>query len=252
MLIIGAETNKLSEIFTNVANYYRKKQELKIKLSKLMFYPIMVFVLFCAFFLLFNTYIGAKFWQCATELLEGERLPFMAYAASNLNISIVVICFVIIAILILLQSNRIQWIISPYKEANLANLCSMISLCLKNGLQLPYTLELLADVDDNPMLSSKLKEIHKRISEGDTVSDAFSSCSLFPDILSWILNSFEDNLEIGFNSAKEIFYSRSSLKTEVFLNLFIPSSIIVLGCMVLLAFLGYFGPLISILEKLGG
>lgn len=253
MMIVGAKTDKLPETLTAVADYYRKKAELTMKLSGLMVYPAIVFILT----LVVSASISFFLYSFIKDFV-GE------FPSAKINIAVILfpsgiaLFFFILFLLFFISvffvgriKNYFSWRMNPFKDANLSNMASLMKLCLNNGIELPDALGFISGVEGG----SVQREFHKirdDLSKGFSPADAIQKSDFFPGTFKWLIHSTGGNLAEGFGSASEVYKNRAESRTETLLYTALPFSIILLAVLIIFQLGALISPLFSIINCLGG
>ncbi len=250
ILIVGATTNKLPELLNSAADYYRKKSEITMKIKGLMIYPTIV---------LFTAFIVSMFLKF---VIEPQFKDFMLnFKQEGLIIgphSQSVPIFIILIFLIFLTlrfikpiNNYFMWRCSPFKDFNLANLSSMLSVCISTGMTLEDSLEIVANFESGK-IRKNLNIIKQSLQAGKSIEESFSSVRIFPNLFQWMIISSGSQLADGLKSISEMYEKRGSYKSETILYSILPVSIMVLGLCITWQFAAFFRVLFQIIEKIGG
>ncbi len=255
MLVIGAKTDKLPETLNAVADYYRKKAELAMRLSGLMVYPSIVLILMLAF----SVAIPFMFYSQIEGMYSGTDWGIGYLAFSNISVfeillpSIVAICSLVFLFLVLSVGSirkYFSWRINPFRDANLSNVASMIRICLQNGLDLPDALGFISGLETGDVKNEFLK-VKDDLSKGFSPADAIQQSRLFPGTFKWLVRGAGGNLVEGFRAAAETYKGRAESKIETLMYTSLPFSILLLGGLMVVQFGALLSPMFKIIDMLG-
>ncbi len=248
MLVVGAKTDRLPETLTAVADYYRSKAELTMKLSGLMVYPAIVLVLM----ILVSVGIPYYMFPMTSSFLELEYGANPSYALYLTPTIAAVFILALFMVFISVPSvrNYLSWRINPFRLVNLANLASMLKICLENGIGLPDAIEFVSGMEEGAV-RDHLMRIRDELGTGEKPADAIEHCRLFPGTFKWLVRSSGNNLADGFGSAAELCRSRAESRIDVLLYTALPFSILLLAALMIIQVGAWIAPLIRLMSMLG-
>jgi type II secretory pathway component PulF len=152
--------------------------------------------------------------------------------------------------------GKYLWRLPAFKEATVSRIASALTLLLKNGVNLPDAIGLVAQLETSTAAAADLQRWRKNLAAGSTkFSEIAAGNRMIPPLFVWVVASAGEDLTAGFNRAAEIYHSRALYRTEVALYSVLPVASLFLGAIVLSqAFLviSMFLPLIAMLNNLSG
>ena len=141
MVEIGARSNNLPGVLTLLADHYHRANNLWTRLKGLMVYPfIVVFVS-----LVLTTVLSLVFKQFLSSFFDQFPHPPPAlWVMASLPPFLLALALLLgfIAVSSAHWRGKLRWRLPAFREANLAQLASAMSLMLKNGIPFPDALAL--------------------------------------------------------------------------------------------------------------
>jgi type IV pilus assembly protein PilC len=249
-----------------LADYFQRQNDVWTRLKSMMTYPLIV--MFAAFVV---SLALAFIWTCAIGPSMGNlfggmgmRLPaatlFALATLKGIWVFPVVlgILFLLVLAVIIVPGLRGKylWRLPAFKEATVSRIASALTLLLKNGVNLPDAIGLVAQLETSTAAAADLQRWRKNLAAGSTkFSEIAAGNRMIPPLFVWVVASAGEDLTAGFNRAAEIYHSRALYRTEVALYSVLPVASLFLGAIVLSqAFLviSMFLPLIAMLNNLSG
>ncbi len=249
ILAVGATTNKLPELLNSAADYYRKKSEITMKIKGLMVYPTLILCTALAVSMFLKFVMKPHFIDFMQDMGAGNLNP--DFFTQKIYLFIIVL-FVIYLILRFIKplKNFVMWKFSVVRDFNLANLSSMLSVCISTGMTLEETLEIVSNFETG-VIKKNLNIVQNSLKAGKSIEDSFALTNIFPDLFQWMLVSSKAQLADGFKSISEIYEKRANYKSEVILHSILPVSILILGILITWQFIALFKSMLKIVEFMG-
>jgi type IV pilus assembly protein PilC len=266
MILVGVKSSDLPGALTMLADYFQRQNDVWTRLKSMMTYPLIV--MFAAFVV---SLALAFIWTCAIGPSMGNlfggmgmRLPaatlFALATLKGIWVFPVVlgILFLLVLAVIIVPGLRGKylWRLPAFKEATVSRIASALTLLLKNGVNLPDAIGLVAQLETSTAAAADLQRWRKNLAAGSTkFSEIAAGNRMIPPLFVWVVASAGEDLTAGFNRAAEIYHSRALYRTEVALYSVLPVASLFLGAIVLSqAFLviSMFLPLIAMLNNLSG
>jgi type II secretory pathway component PulF len=234
MLIVGSRSNDLPSILTLLADYYRRRNLIWIRLKGLMVYPAIVlagsFLLSC-----FLAVILGKLTSFAMTDFFGRRLPNPTYALwFTPGLLAIAICVVCVLALVPSMRRNWRWKITAFRESAIAQTAAALSIMLKSGVSLDNSLELLQQMEGVTPAGIEFARWRQRLAAGHgRFSDISTDSKLFPPLFIWTVSQSQENLAAGFDRAAELYQSRANYRADLLLYSALPCSILVLGLLII-------------------
>ena len=254
---LGAQGNNLPGLLTLLADHYRKVGNLWLRLKSLMVYPVIVYVAALAVFALV-TWVETRLGVTALQdLLEGQPTPAVLMHPVLLWMPVIWLAGagLVGTGLVMFPAGRdwLRWRLPGFKEAHLARFASAMAMLLRSGGDLPQSLALASEMETHPQVAAELRGWQQRLAAGHGKPGDFASNSrCFPPLFNWLVAQSGENVADGFSRAAEIYAGRAAYRIEMVLYAALPVAILVLGIMILLHLLPLLGPLVQMINNLGG
>lgn len=251
MVRIGAAGNDLPGILTLIADHYERANALWTRLKGLLVYPVIVVVVSLGLTALLsftlNRFLGHLFDQfrmAAPPALVSVWMP-------PLLLGLVVGAGILVA-----TSRRwrgsLRWRVPGFREASLAQIGSAISLMLKNGTPLPEALALAENLESATPAAAPLAQWRKLTESGQGNPAHWPVPSRpFPPLFLWLVQNGGSDVATGFEKASQIYHARASYRIEMLLYGALPTSILLLGLMVLWQAVPLMSSLVWMMNMLG-
>lgn len=240
MVKIGARSGDMAGMLTLLADYYEGANHSWTRLKGLMVYPIIVLL----------TSMGFAFWMAfvfdsmfSNFVFGGILSRGMSAAAMSVYgltlwlppIFLAVVC-VIIAWAMMTPGIRreLNWRLPGFKEASLARVASAMAMLLGAGCPLAEAIRLLEELEKKSPAASDLALWQTRCAEGHArFPEIALGGTVFPPLFLWLVAGSGEDLALGFKRAGQAYLERANYRTEMLLYAFLPTSILVLGLVIL-------------------
>ena len=214
MVKSGEESGKLDEIFIYLADYLDRTYEVTSKARNALIYPSFVIFTFLAVMILMFTVVIPKISLIITE--AGQTIPI--YTQIVLAISSFLVrygIFLAIAVLVcgffLYRYSQtapgkvsfskfklsIPYVGTLYRKLYLSRISDNMNTMLISGIPMLRSLEITADIVDNAIYASILRESLDAVKAGTTVSDAMSRYEEIPGIMIQMIKVGEETGQLG-------------------------------------------------------
>ena len=197
----GEESGKLAEVLKNITESLKWQDEIAAQTKQAIFYPAFVgmFVFGSIFFVM--AYLVPRLATFITNM--GEELPLhtrVLISVSGFLTSYWYLLFFVPVVVILLikymahRDARVRyklddfkirvWMIGPiFKKIILARFANYFALLYSSGVTVLDSLRINEDITGNVVMSTALREMQKKISDGNSISESIDSISLFPPLV---------------------------------------------------------------------
>lgn len=243
MLLTGSKADRLPEALTAVADYYRRRSEIFIRLSGLMVYPGLVLIGALMLSILTTFYWGDRIKTILFEMnrLDVTALPPPIYIVSQyFSIFVIVFLLVLYFFIIFCKPFRycFSWLFAPFRDVNIANFANMISICLKSGMEITAALEFVK-MFERGKVKRQLEQFIQNIKEGMPLDESLKVCKFLPATAQWLITSSGDKPEEGFYAVADIFNKRAQYKADILLYVSLPVSICFIAGVIIVQLSGY-------------
>lgn len=255
MVIAGAKTDRLPEALTSVADYYRRRSEIGIRLSGLMLYPVLVLTASLILSLFTTFYFHTELKNIMSEMYSDlfyKKAPlfFLSQFAGFIVFAVLFLIMFFISICKRLR-RYLSWKFAPFRDVNIANFAHMISICLKSGMTLHDALTFAAAFEKGK-IKDQLDMMISNIEDGMSLDGALRLCTFLPGTAQWLIVNAADKPEDGFDSVAEIFNKRAIYRTDVLLYVALPLSVCFVAAIITLQLAGCVKAVMQVIGWLGG
>jgi len=142
----------------------------------------------------------------------------------------------LVAVVVAVPAGRqaLRWHLPAFREASLAQFARVLGLLVRSGVPLPDALDLVERVEPHRAVRNEVREWRERLAAGHGGFASMTAKSrLFPPLFCWLVSSAGEDLAGGLARAAEVYGGRSALRAELLLNALLPSSLLLLGLMLL-------------------
>lgn len=257
LLRVGARSTDLPGFLTLLADYYRQAAEVGGRLRSLLLYPVLVLLcslaLSCWFAIVFRQVPAALagVGGVGSAWLDVPVRAYLAVWAPPVFLSALT---VLVAGVLALPAGRewLRWRLPAFREASLARLARTLELLVRGGVPLPEALELMQRIERPGPLRPELARWGERLAAGHGgFEDMTTGSRLLPPVFTWLVSSAGEDLATGLARAAEAYGRRSELKTELLLQAVLPSTLLLLGLMLLCQIQPFTHSIYSLLGDLG-
>jgi len=260
VVAVGVQGGDLPGALTLLADYYQRAHLLWTRLKGLLAYPILV-LMGCVALAAFLAWIfstissGAHgsvqaLWGDAESLerLRGDLIRMWAPAVGFGGLlAVTVIC-----VLIPQVRRALRWRLPGFREGALANLASTFHLLLDRGCALADAVDLVQRVEGDSPAGRELHEWGRRIAAGDGKPAQFAAQGrVLPPLFRWVICQGGEDLAAGFKRAAELYLGRAMYRSDLLLHLALPTSVLVLGLLILVQFLPLMRLIVTQIDILG-
>ena len=253
LLEVGAQSNDLPGVLTLLADHYQRRHELWTRLKGLMVYPMIVL---CSAFLLscFLGYLlGTLVWpnlESITQHVSTSAVRVFLWLSPILLGLVVMAAIVTLAVPAVRRGMR--WRMPAFKESNMAQVASAMSLMLRSGVPLDEGLALVERLEQGTRAGPELAAWRKRLAAGHgKFTDLAEPGRAFPPLFVWLVARGGDDLAAGFQKAADIFQARARHRAEMMLYSALPVSILALGVMLISQVQPVFHTLVKFMNMIG-
>lgn len=237
MVRVGVRSGDLPAVLTMLADYYQRTYSIWTRLKGLAVYPLMVLTAGFALSLCLSWLVRHLFTELS--LTAGQPNMFGMGTVPVLTVWIAPVLMGTLAAAIVLGwavpawRRRLIWSLPGFHEAALSQLAASLALMVEHGCSLNESLDLMRRSEGDSPAGLELARWQQRLAEGHAKVEEFAGeGSVFPPLFVWLAGS-SDNLGAGLRRAADIFHARAVHRIEMMLYAFLPTSILLLGLMIL-------------------
>jgi type IV pilus assembly protein PilC len=138
------------------------------------------------------------------------------------------------------------------RNAYVSRVCFSLSSMLNCGCDLLTTLRLTAESVGNACFAKSLNNVHERVVQGDTLTQAFQQEPLYPKLFRTFVAIGEESSSVGgvLSKVNLLLEEQLLLQLETYMTLIEPLMITVMGGMVASIVLLFFLPMLQLIDQL--
>ena len=248
MLRVGARSGDMPAVLTLLADYYQRVHSVWTRLKGLAVYPVIV--LLAGFAVSFALSWMVRSFAQELRGAHGEFSPTVSIPIQAVWIAPTLLGLLAVAAILgwSVPSWRrcLVWVLPGFREAALSQLASSLALMVEGGCTLNDALELMRHTEGHSPAGQELARWQTRLAQGQgRVEDFAGGGGVFPPLVVWLASSAGDNLGAGLRRAADIFHGRAVQRIEMMLYAFLPTSVLLLGLMIV----GQIYPLVLLLRS---
>lgn len=259
---IGAQANNLPATLLLLADYYRQRHSIWLKLKAMMVYPgiVLVSCLVLSGVLAWLLAVCQRTFQAGFyDVFEGYGRPAIErlspWAVLSLPVLFILLLTGLFFLAISLPAWRdwCRWRLPGFRESSLSQLASTLKLLVAGGNDLGRSLSLLARLEGGTRLGRELNRWQERMASGKAKFGEFAAGSaIVPPLFVWLVGQSGESIADGLGHAAEIFGERAKHRAEMLLYAALPVAVVFLGSMILFQAASVGRSVIMFINMLGG
>lgn len=270
MIKVGEASGKLDVVMVSLADYYETDAAIRKKTKGAMVYPLMLLLMTIGIVILMMLFVVPTFKETLTEM--NVEMPPLTQAISDLSDFIKAkwkqILITIVSIIVFLkifgmtQKGRYVYDtlainIPLLKTINIARITARFargfSLLLSSGMDIVESLEEISAVLGNKNVEKRFKLATEDIRQGMTMTMAFESYKLFPDILIQMISVGERTaaVEEVLSRSCTFFDEQAESALNAFTSAINPIMLLIMGGVVGVLFIAIYSPMLQIMTTIG-
>ncbi|HEX4342168.1 MAG TPA: type II secretion system F family protein, partial [Verrucomicrobiae bacterium] len=232
MLLVGVKSNDLPAILILLGDYYQKRYSIWTRLKGLMVYPAIVLV---------SAFLISCFLCVIVESFMGPSLSFLGGTTPRVLAIVSLMPPIFLGMVVVLATifaavpgarRYLRWRLPAFRESNLAQVASAMSLMLKNGVPLDDALALMEQIEHGTKAGEELAHWRRAMAEGrGKFSEMAASGKVFPPLFIWMVAQSGADLGAGFTRAADIYEKRTAYRADALLYSALPCAVLALGLM---------------------
>lgn len=270
MVRIGETSGKLDTIFVSMADYYEKDREIKRKVKSAMSYPIMLLCMAVGIIALMFVLVIPRFKETLADMdVEITGITKVVYNIYDFltayygfliaGIIMVILVFVVIG---LTEKGKYFYDVLKLKlpglktiTANMitARFARAFGLLLSSGMDLSDALDSVEVVLGNRYLTKTFHEAAESVRHGVSLTVAFDSYKLFPQMLIQMIAIGERTATVDDVLLRSCNYFDSQVESSLnsITSKIQPIMLIIIGAVVGTLFIAVYAPLLSMMDQIG-
>ncbi len=260
MVKIGEETGKLDDVFSSLAQHYNREDTIKNSIRHALTYPLimtgMIILVILVLLMKVMPIFNQVFIQLGTEMtgLAG-LLVSLGNSLSKYVLLIIAIMMIIAAIIIYFGKkaiHRIPYMRNIYEKIAACRFASGMSLALSSGLNPDHSMELVCELNEDPIFAKKLEECRTYVAEGEDLSKALLRAGIFTGLYARMasIGSKSGTMDQVMQQIAESCQEEVDTRINQMLAVIEPTLVVVLSLIVGVILLSVMFPLIGIMSNL--
>lgn len=238
MVQIGARTNDMPGMLTLLADYYQNAHSIWTRLKGMMVYPVIVLIMALGLSVMLSMTYGQVCEFVGQSSLDTSFATMISDTTGQLwlpPLTLAAVAVIVIgAVSLRGLRRRLVWRLPAFKEASLARFSSAMSMLLGAGCTLDQALALTQQLESGTPAGSDISLWRQRCKEGYAkFRDIAQGSKVFPPVFIWLVEGAGENLPLGFRRAFNAFQARANYLTEALLYAVLPSTLLILGLMIM-------------------
>jgi len=270
MVRVGESSAKLDKIMVSLADYYEKEQATIKKTKGALAYPLMLLFLTIGIVVLMMAFVVPRFKDTLSKLdVEMPPLTKFISDASDYLIAnyseILLVVFAVVGVIFLFSRTEkgkytfdtLAIKLPLIKKITIAKItsrfCRGFSLLLSSGMNIVEALDEIAGVLGNRNEEKRFRMAAESVKQGMSLTLAFKSYKLFPDILIEMIAVGERTATIDSVLMRccDFFDEQAESATSAFVASINPIMLLIMGGTVGTLFIAIYQPILQIITDIG-
>lgn len=270
MIKVGEASGKLDVVMVSLADYYDNDAALKKKTKGALAYPIMLLMMTIGIVILMMLFVVPTFKDTLNDM--NVEMPPLTQAIADLSDFIklewkkilVVIGSLVALIFLYSRTEKGKYTFDTLainfpllKTINIAKITARFargfSLLLSSGMDIIEAMEEISAVIGNRNVEKRFKQAIEDVRQGMTLTMAFESYKLFPDILIQMVSVGERtaSLEEVLSRSCAFFDEQADSAIKAFTSAISPIMLLIMGGVVGVLFIAIYSPMLQIMTTIG-
>ena len=270
MIKVGEASGKLEIVMNSLADYYESDAALRKKTKGAMAYPLMLLLMTIAITILMMLFVVPTFKETLSEM--DVEMPGLTRAISDLSDYLVAnwkkILIIVVSVIVLIKIvgmtkkgrylyDTLALKIPLFKGINIARITARFArgfgLLLSSGMDIIEAMEEISIILGNKNIEARFKLATEDVRQGMSLTMAFESYKLFPEILIQMISVGERtaSLEEVLERSCGFFDEQAESALKAFTSAIQPVMLLIMGGVVGTLFIAIYAPMLSIMTTIG-
>lgn len=251
MVKAGEETGSLKETMADLAEYFRNRGEIAVKIRNAFLYPLLMALLGLGSVIFILTYVLPKLsvlYDQFGQALPGPTRFVMKISELFINGWPGMVLAVVVGLLFLknsgssrrarLRAGRIKLqlpVIGPFLlKVEFMRFCRTLELLLKSGVPIVRAVQMAIPVVDNEQIRADLEKCRERLLAGGSLAESLREVKALPDIVATLLAVGEEsgNITESLHDIAENYRQETEESIKTMTTLLEPLLIIIVGSVI--------------------
>lgn len=261
----GEESGNIYRAFENIENGIRDREKTRKEILKIMVYPITVLCMSILIVIFTGAYILPDF----VKIIEAtsSKLPFITKAiiwfANNFIFFILFLTILFLSLIYFFKNKKIKenlfqilMKVSIFKYIRnkifISNFTYVLAILLSSGITITEAVKIIKSETDNKYFESKIEESEEFLRKGKSVGKSLEKMAVFSKIDLELISSGEEAGELENTLLLVSLRNKEYLKEKLRLGIKVlePLSIIVVGAITGVIFLGIYMPIFQMMDNI--
>jgi len=270
MIYLGEESGNLDDVMESLSVYYEHEENTSESIKSAVTYPIAMITMMLVVIIVLISKVLPIFNQVFIQLgseMNSFSLGLMnigtAINRSSLGIIIFLVCCIVLFIFttktssgkILFSKFFVNSIFTRNFAGHIAagRFASGMALTLESGLDTYHSLDMVAELVDNPKMAKKILDCKSYVSAGDNFSDALTKAEIFSNLYIRMIGiGFKTgSLDVVMRKIADNYEKETDKKIHSVISILEPTLVISLSVIVGMILLSVILPLMGIMSSIG-
>ena len=270
MIYVGEQSGKLEIVMNSLADYYEQDAAIRRKTKGAFAYPLMLLGMTVVIVIVMMLFVIPTFKDALSDMnVEMPKLTQAIYDMSDYVIANwwkMLIGVAAVAILLKLigmtKKGKMFYdtmaVKAPLlKKLNVARITARFargfSLLLSSGMDIVEAMEQISVVLGNVYIETKFKQATEEVRQGMSLTMAFETYNIFPDILTQMVSVGEKtaSIEEVLNRSCGFFDEQATAAIQAFTSAIQPVMLCIMGGIIGTLFVAIYSPMLSIMGTVG-
>ncbi len=270
LIALGEKSGNLDSCLQSLADYYEKEENIRKNIKQAVSYPLIMIVMMFVVIYVLMTQVLPIFGQVFAEL--GSDMTGLAASLMNtgntLNrysgVMLGIICVILalyfaftrIPALKKLNSRFLNWF-PPTREFFEKYACqrfaSGLAMTFRSGIDTYTSLDMVAELVDNPRMQEQIQGCKERLHKGDNLSEALVDSRIFNNVHSRMvaIGFRSGNIDTVMQKISDAYEKETDERMQSIIAVLEPTLVIILSIIVGLILLSVILPLMGIMSSIG-
>ncbi len=261
----GEESGNIYQAFEIIEKGMRDREKAKKEILKIMFYPLTVFIMIIFLIIFTGIYILPDFIKIIKASSQSPPLitRFIIFFADNFIFIVSVGIFILIIITGFLKKKKLrEKLFQKFMKVNIfkyiedkifiSNFTYVLGILLASGITITEAVKILKEETDNVYFEKRIEESEKHLRKGKSIGKSFEKMEVFSKIDLELINSGEESGELVDTLFAVSSRNKEYLQEKLQLGIKVlePMSIIIIGIITGLIFLGIYLPIFQMMDNI--
>ena len=261
----GEESGNIYQAFEIIEKGMRDREKAKKEILKIMFYPLTVFIMIIFLIMFTGIYILPDFIKIIKVSSQSPPLitRFIIFFADNFIFIVSIGIFILVIITGFLKKKKIrEKLFQKFMKVNIfkyiedkifiSNFTYVLGILLASGITITEAVKILEEETDNVYFEKRIEESEKYLRKGKSIGKSFEKMEVFSKIDLEFINSGEESGELVDTLFAVSSRNKEYLKEKFQLGIKVlePVSIIIIGIITGLIFLGIYLPIFQMMDNI--